>query len=1044
MNKFPIVKSRGNRVLDTLRTIGKKAQKALKATGKTTTLPFYSSTEVAPRHARPQSPLDVLVQPDLSATNPSTLGRKHEKNIASLGIVDEKKTAEHSSGRIQAGLPSDLLTPLGMRSYVIRQWQEVETGGRFSTRDIDGLMQALEQLVSAQMGAGIEPAHARENAIIVSNALAGATDGDPARAAAALGALGRSADASMPAQSDMLRFQIALGKTGTGMQTLLQIAPHVFEPYAIADASGSEEVPRDAFRHALRAADQLLSRQPLPGLVRLDQLADLADAGLPPAQRTRVNATEGQVPSADGWTLAPDDMLAAKALCAALILKANPHARLPPHLAEAYMAWRNGFDREGPGTDLEKTRQRMFKLFKYVERAASKGKIAGILSGFVGKSKSPLTALDAFGARGIVLGHPDEEFAPFTAALSSVKEQLRHVLINEHLSQRERALCAVRLATLEHWEGRMATSGLRETTRFDRGDHKAIAIRARALLPNRIQTRGESGVAVTDADHLVHRDENVVLLHNHLDKLKKITPAVLQNWAREAWAVSDSSLPPGVESQIMNLRQAFDKDVRPRGADANAQFAAIDDLIRTMPETYDIRLTGGGTYGVSSVPSESLAALAGKLAVPAVAVLPDVGYIKGRHAVIDVGSNAHFGHLFIGADARSAMYAGGGGFAGWAFGGAKHNVMMAAVSGGVRRGRTSAGPQGVTIRVRRSGGDGHESLATWRTKLLDVVETARTSGPSGGVPRNVDELWSGLAHKFAADPAVSINWTESHSTTRYTTGSASATLRAGTPNTRVGPSFSASVTRSTTRNRLDDKTGSLVLNTAVRNQALSVPLSATLIENVPSALLPGGGLPAHERGHIAALSFPSVAYAGIGTTLWATNTNAALRVGRDGDRVAANLTFKDTEFGTYQEFKQYVDHCRPRLASAFGGTEEAHRKLDEMLTLSERANNGGNVIMGERCTLTDAAGKRLNFLYQMRRHHEGASASSERKTEIGKIDAEIAQTFGADASWNRPTLYVLETLGKQRTAGLSFMVNMQSTQSVSGVRELSVLAPPRP
>lgn len=1033
-------------MLDTLRTMGKQAQKALKATGRTTTLPFYSSTEVAQRSAKPRPRIDALVVPDITAARPSTLGRKHEKNIESIGIVGRKDPVAQSLGGVQASLPGDLLTSRGMRAYVTRQWQEVETNGRFSAPAVDGLTDALQRLVSAQTGAGVEHAHACENAVIVSNALAVATGGDPARAKVALGALSGDpeavAEASSSLQSDVLRLQIALGKTGTGMQTLLELAPHVLGPYTPADASGAAEVQRDAFRHALRAADQLLSKQPLPELTRLDDLADLADASLPAAQRTRTTKPEGLASRAGGWKLAPDDTLAAKALSAALILRTKPHAQLPPHLAEAYMAWRNGFDREGSGTDLNKARHRMFKLFKYVDRAASKGKIAGILSGFIGKNKSPLTALDAFGARGILLGHPDEEFAPFTTAVGSVKAQLQHALVNERMPQRERALCAVRLATLDHWEGRMATSGLRETTRFDKDDRKAIAVRARALLPSRVQTPGETGLPVTDAEHLTHRDANVALLQQQLDQLTKITPATLQNWAREAWAVSDEPVPQDVEVQLMDLRQAFDKDVRPQGGDAHAQFTAIADLIRMTPDTYDVSLTGGGTYGVSSVPSESLAALASTLAVPAVAVLPDAGYVRGRHAVVNIGSNAHFGHLFVGTDTRSSMYAGAGGFAGWTAGGGTHNLMLAAVSGGVRYGRTTGGPQGVTIRVRRSGGEGHEPLATWRTKLLDVVETARTSGPSGGVPRNVDELWGGLARKFAADPAVSINWTKNQNTTNYKTASASATLRAGTPNTRVGPSFSASVTSAATRNHLDDKTGSLAVNSAIRNQALSVPLSATLIENVPSALL--GGLQAHERGHVAALSFQSVPYIGIGTTLRATNTSAALRVGRDGDRVAANLTFKDTEFGTFKEFKQYADHYRSQLTSSLGGTDSAHRKLDEMLTLSERANTSGNVIMGERRYLTDDAGQRLNFLYQLRRHHEGPPASSKRTAEVGKIDAEIAQTFGNDASWERPTLYVLEMLGKQRTAGLSFMLNMQSNQSVSGVRELSVLAPPLP
>ncbi|MDR6413111.1 hypothetical protein [Paraburkholderia terricola] len=323
-----------------------------------------------------------------------------------------------------------------------------------------------------------------------------------------------------------------------------------------------------------------------------------------------------------------------------------------------------------------------------------------------------------------------------------------------------------------------------------------------------------------------------------------------------------------------------------------------------------------------------------------------------------------------------------------------------------------------------------------------MLTTARTCGPVGGPPRNADELWSGLARKFAKDPAVPINWTENRNETRYVSGSANAAALFGTPRTRVGPAFSAALTSSAKRNRIDDKTGSLAVKAATNSRGLSASVSATLVETLPGADLPHGGVPAHECGlpRWASRQCPTLASA-----RRSPSTTPLLHCawGLDGDRVAASRSFKDTEFGSFGEFKQYVDHYRPRFVSGQGGGEEAQRKLDEMLTLVGRGH-AGNVITGERRHMGDNAGKRLDFLYTLRGHHETQPASPARTAELTKIDAEIAQTVGDDSSWRRPTLYVLEALAAQRTAGLSFMPNAQSTQSVSGVRELSVLVPTSP
>ncbi|GLU31303.1 hypothetical protein Busp01_11450 [Trinickia caryophylli] len=1039
-------------------------KRTLRATSKTVAFPFYTKTSTAPSRARPAPDVKPAETPPPRRMGPPrALGHKHERNIDA--IVPQSKAID-ARAEIRFGLPEDMHTPEGATRYIGTQWREVEANGNFSPAAVDRLATAIaERVLAGPVGThGSVPAdghrQAASHAIMLSDALAHATGGDPVRAHAALHALLDGAHHEDPrVRADVLATQIALGASGTGLQTLLALAPHVLPPHEAGDG-GAPEIRREAFRHALRAADHLLRSKPADeiGPTSLEELAALADKALPVAERARTNssrvaalpATPEPMPA---WLANPHNTLAIKALQAANALRADPAANCPPHQAAAYMAWRNGFEREGPGTDLEKTQQRFFKLFTYTERAAKTGFGVRALSGFLGKQKSPLSALQNFGTGGLLLGHPEQEFARFTDTVDALRTRLVEQIQNPSASQESKARYAVRVATLDQWQARMAVKGLRSSYKLSSSDLKKIEVRARALLPDRpalgrneetpasneSRERASGGAASPDlvivGDDEGRRTRNREAVRAELKTLGKMSPEQLRAWANESWSAADDGVPAYVTEKIDTLQTRLSGGgIRPKPGDANTQFDAIGELVRQMPDTYDVRFTSGGTLGVVGVPPESLKAFSKHLKVPTFTAVPDVGYVQGRNAVIDVGSNQHFGHIFIGSDVRRTAYLGAGAFFGWGLD--KKSHFSAGVSGGLRRSYERGGPRGVTIRTRRSDNERPGSPDAWRTTMLDILDTVRHAGPNDEAPRNAGEMWGGVVQRFWKDPSVSINWTDNRDKTSSTTASAGATLRGGTAKTKWGPSLGVSHRSvSQAKNRLEDQTGSQVLNTATNSSGRATSVSASLVEGMPSAAMP------HHSGHLAALSFPSQPYVGIGTTLFATNTNAALRIARDGDQTIPEHTFKDTEFGTFKDFKQFVDTYRSEWLTSLGGGDEARKKLDTWVARVREGADAGNLIMGERAHMTRQAGKNMDFLL----HRKQRLARLEKPTpaqarELARIDADIRQVLGNENSWRRASLYVLESIGTQRTLGLSFLLNAQSSQSVGGVREVAALS----
>ena len=176
----------------------------------------------------------------------------------------------------------------------------------------------------------------------------------------------------------------------------------------------------------------------------------------------------------------------------------------------------------------------------------------------------------------------------------------------------------------------------------------------------------------------------------------------------------------------------------------------------------------------------------------------------------------------------------------------------------------------------------------------------------------------------------------------------------------------------------------------------------------------------------------------------ATNTNAAARLAYENGRIVPNHSFQDTEFAVYKDFEKYVNHHRAGWVAKMGGTQDAESAVNDYLSKTKALRGRGNLIMGERKEMTPVAARKIDALNELRRHYDGRQdLSAAEANHLSRLNADLEGVLKDENTWERQSLYVMEGLGTSTTAGLSFLANVQGNRSISGVRELSAMAPPR-
>jgi hypothetical protein len=485
--------------------------------------------------------------------------------------------------------------------------------------------------------------------------------------------------------------------------------------------------------------------------------------------------------------------------------------------------------------------------------------------------------------------------------------------------------------------------------------------------------------------------------------------------------------------------------------DTSTPQTVLQNFRRVITEprmTYDVRLSNGGQYGINFNVAEmiNMPVIKDIPFVPFVLAGPDARLMRGRMAMINGGSSANHGQLFIGSDRRISGHLGASATAGINLLGKRLSV-----SGTVQALPfmvDTSSPKGVMVRCRFQpigpAPAGHPD--PWRAKLLSVVDAATASGPSGGLPTDVNTMWDALSHAFYKDPDVSLNWLESRGTSVSSSVGASVGARYQHDGYKVGPNVQANATKTwSTRLRRKETPGPLRAEYASSSSARQVGVAATLVAGAP----PLGDF-SGETGHAASMVLPSASIIGFGTTILHSETGSVWRIAEEDGHIDPALTYRDTTFTSATQATRYVDSRRADWDAVYPNQPpDAPDPAEPIGTYQARVAEdatAGNQLFAERVWLRPDAARQINVLRELRDAlvAPNAQPNPDQAAQIAARNAQISALLESDQSWDKRFLYSLEFTGQSRAVGPNFMVTGQQVSEVSHPHQLSVLRAERP
>jgi hypothetical protein len=985
--------------------------------------PFYAQTSIRPTHTAPA----VVPRPNQirtekpGARTPMHVESQRKTNIqSSVGKTNPTQADAnlelHHEGAADTHLQTLFPTPPALAGNAAAL-------AAFTPRRA-ALMQSVRDAIPA--GARGQPPLAK--ARYLGHALAEATGGDVTRAEDALGVLqGRIAAPTAQQSRDAFATRCVMARSRASFNALrdVEAAPVMGGQPQQATALDTR-VHADADWQTWRAAGTLLDAWPAsePRPATLDDLAQSANAMLPAADREPgVPVANGPNQAVIGQALSGHTQAAMAMLCGRALL-ADPRAQPETRFRAAYFSHRNGIAQQ----DVGQVQTRLFSVAKHAKRNATNARTGswmsrtaqrfktGVKQSF-GHEKDPLSTL-SMGTAGGLLDHPDKDFSTLQS-IDTVVNQLNATVVAApptqpgHAPDAAALEAAVRASALRHWKLSIGTKGwLRDDTKFGRFQRNRIA---------------------SDVATALHTDKHTVRNSPAFQALPTMNAATLDAWATASGA--DMNAPIG-GADGKSLRQNLDRmkairqDPVATPATPQGNIDSLCDLIDNVPRTYSVQMSSGGVYGLDANISENFASALGIVGAPSASVAPDVRYLKGRHAVVEVGSTSHHGELFVGTDDRRSAHIGVGGFIGWSLAGGK---VMASGYGSLIGGRDTSNPRGVVIRTPFDQTANPGDANAWRNKMSNVVRTLGTSGAGGQLPQTKDEMWNGLAHEFFADPDLSVGWIDNHSRTHYGALSATGGARYVTPaNVKFGPLVSAEAVVGTSKAHVDDASGSRTVDKSSSSFRAAVNGSATLV----ASPLP---TPVSNNGPFNSISFSSAPLFGVGTTMLQTGTGSTLRLYEvDGD-IQPERTYRDTEFTRVGNYLKYVDSRNPEWLQSVGGDQRELNTYQSQVKLNAVR---GNQFYGERQRMRPEAAAEINaYRGALRMLEHGDRTPTDRdKQEMQRMRGEIGRLLGAPGSWTNHALYTYESNSTQRTRGLSYVFAAQSVKQVSAQRELSALS----
>ncbi|MFM0076319.1 hypothetical protein PQQ86_34740 [Paraburkholderia sediminicola] len=975
--------------------------------------PFHARTTVRASRPAPDilPSLGQMHTPKANASTPLGVNSHNNTNVKT-SVGKNERAASHASTELRDTIAAD--------AHLAGSFP-AEPGTQFETERNTLLANIRDAIPQGQRG---DPPLAK--ARYLGHALAEATGGNVQRANDVLGVLQGTIQHPTPQQTrDAFATRCAMARSRAAFHALRNVE-------AAPPMGGNIQAPteRDRKVHAeadwqtWRAADTLLSAWPngmeKPG--SLHELGESANAMLPAAERdANTQVAQSQQQAAISLALTPHTQTAKAMLCGNALLE-SPRAQPQTHLRSAYLAHRNGIAE----ADVGQVQNRMYSVVKHAQRNATSARTgswmnrtaqrfrSGVKQSF-GHEKDPISAL-GMGTAGGLMDHPDKDFRTLQS-IDTVVDALNTQVVNAPHRQRGQAPdnatmnAAVRAAALRNWKGSIGAKGwLRDDTKFGRLQRNQIA---------------------RDVAGALNVDKDTVRNSPAFRDLPKMNAETLRAWATESGVAMNT---PIVETdrtlgENLDRMQAIRQDPVATPATPQGNIDSLCHLVENVPKTWSVQMSSGGVYGLDANISENIATALGLVGAPSASVAPDVRYLKGRHALLEVGSTSHHGEMFIGTDNRKSAHLGVGGFIGWSLAGGK---AMASGYGSVVGGRDTSNPRGVVIRTPFNQ-TGNADENAWRGKMTDVVRTLGGSGPGGQLPRTKDEMWNGMADRFFADPDVSIGWVDNKSHSNYGSLAVTGGARYVTPaNVKFGPLVTGEAVFSSSKAHSTDQSGARNVDKSSSGHRFAVNGSATLVSSPPP-------VPIGNAGPFNSLSFSSAPLVGFGTTLLQTGTGSTLRLYEESGDIVPERTYRDTEFTSVGNYLQYIDSRNDAWAHSINGGQNALNTYQTKVKLNATR---GNQYYGERQRIVPQAAAEINAYRGTLRMFEqgGRTPTQDEQKEMLRIRGEIARLLESPASWTNHVLYSYESNSASRTSGLSYVGTAQAVKQVSAQRELSSLS----
>jgi hypothetical protein len=878
-----------------------------------------------------------------------------------------------------------------------------------------------------------------------------------------------------PPATQVAAFDMAcsLASTGPGLDVLHQLMPELRND---ADDDHRALLRKEAARQVFHAAAPLQAALKRAGhpVASLEDLRQTCAQFLPQS----LGGEAPLRPQADPRTGAlRKETLAAKTLVAAMALLADPQADLAPPLKDAYFSFRNGFRHEGKGTPLDMTQKRLFKLTTYMQRAAdnaNNSRARTLWQGVkqsLGKNKSPLDAL-AWGTGGARLRTVQADFQKVTRGIAALRTSLQAQLNAQPGGDVAQGL-QIRLAALNVYERRLNDKGWRDEVDLGRTGIRQVLREANAASRPVAGTQ-QTSAASTSAQAAepatsptARTGDPIAALANHAEaqSLRRtlITPRLLAQWA----AQSDDATRQAVEG-MDSLLNAGDPQAQPIGSPDDV-YAQLRSVAKEAHPTFDVKHQGGGREGLNY-----RANLLNKLGpvvqwvtdhnAPLPAANMAARLTHARVALLDVGSSSHGGTLFVGSDRRLGLGAGGDlglyGRDGVDFGGAALGLGFAFEGAHARgvmlRTRIVSKMEGEAPFERRAEDQDEAQVPLWRAKMLSAMDAIAKDGPGAGAWPTPQEMWSALAGQFCQDLDVSIN-PVNLSSKAWTRTAPVAGVNGLGGQSDSSPALSLPVVSyssvSTWLTSRRSETGSFQVDTVAAQHNLSRVLAIGATGRLPDSAAPS----VMTSGHVLADVAAGAPLLGASIPIQEHHVNVRLRLAQQDGRIESSMTFMDTEFGSVDDYRAYLQ-SREQLAQAAATPQTtAEQRLQDpawSTSLPDGAaapddaagaqaallqhlgdQEGGADRSGqffcERRRLRPDAARKVDELRALREAVMESSLPARTKAHEAKaLDAAVTSLIESDSSWGNRFLFTMEQNGSLRAVGNSAVVQLETVQAV--------------